>query len=289
MTMPDQNSKFRILTRRFRGWIENKLPYLLVIMLIFLLVIIYLWPRIFIIIPPGNAGVLYRPFGGGTETVRIYPERLHIINPFNTMYIYEVRERTIRYEFVALSKRGLPIDLAIAIRFLPIYEMLGLLHKDIGPDYVNRIVLPQVESVIRKKVGQRTAEEIYTNESGALVNIVNLAIEEVGRDYVQIDDIIIRTVELPKAIKNAIDDKLVQEQLEKSYVHRIRTARSEAIRKRIEARGIRDYQSIISQTLNDQLIRWQGVKATESIAESENAKIVVIGAGEEGLPVILGK
>ena len=189
----------------------------------------------------------------------------------------------------ALSTEGLPIKLSLSIRFVPTEQMLGLLHRDIGPDYLNRVVLPQTESVIRKNIGSRTAEAIYTNENGALANIVNRAIEEVGRNYIQIDDILIRSLELPETVKKAINEKLVHQEILKSYVFRLQTEQKEADRKRIESTGIRDYQATITETLNDQLIKWQGVQATLQMATSNNAKIVIIGAGEEGLPVILGQ
>lgn len=287
--MSDKDSRLRRRIRAGRVWLREKLHYFIVATLIVLLVLLFLWPRIVIVIKPGHAGVLYRPFWGGTQMDRIYHERLHIINPLNTMFIYEIRRQIVRHNMTALSIEGLPIKLSLAIRFVPIEQMLGLLHRDIGPDYLNRVVLPQTESVIRKNIGSRTAEAIYTNDNGTLANIVNRTIEEVGRNYIQIDDILIRSLELPETVKKAIDEKLVHQEILKSYVFRLQTEQQEADRKRIESAGIRDYQATITETLNDQLIKWQGVQATLQMATSTNAKIVVIGAGEEGLPVILGQ
>jgi regulator of protease activity HflC (stomatin/prohibitin superfamily) len=115
-----------------------------------------------------------------------------------------------------------------------------------------------------------------------------LAIEEAGQKFVRLDDIVIRRVDLPDEVRQAIAIKLVEEQKYLAYEFIKLKEQEEAERKRIEAQGIQDYQSIISQTLSDQLIKWQGVQATLSLAESENAKIIVIGAGKEGLPIILG-
>jgi len=268
--------------------LRDKLPYVIVATLILVMLLVYFWPRIFISIKPGEAGVLYRRFFGGTVIDRIYPERLHIINPFNIMYVYNIRQQLVRHDMVALSVEGLPLRLLLAIRFRPEYDMLGLLHQQVGPEYVDRIVVPQVESVLRRNIAEVTAEAIYTNREGVLTNIVLLAIEEVGRYYVEIEDIIIRTIELPDPVRESIEHKLVQEQVLKTYDFRLATEIREAERKAIEADGIRNYQKIISETLTDQLIRWQGVQATLELSTSENAKVVVVGGGDDGLPIILG-
>jgi regulator of protease activity HflC (stomatin/prohibitin superfamily) len=272
----------------FRYRLEQNLPYITVLLLIIIFLTIYFWDYLFITIDSGEAGVLYKRFGGGTVTEYVYPEGFRIVAPWDKMHIYNVRIQTVLHDFRVLTNKGLPITLTLAIRFRPEYEMVGLLHKNVGPDYVNTIIIPQIESVLRKQIGQYNPEEIYVNREGFLDKIILQALEEAGQKYVIVDDVIIRTVQLPEQIRTAIDDKLVQEQLYKAYVFRLDKEKEEAKRKLIEAQGIRDYQDIISKTLNEQLIKWQGVQATLSLAESENAKIVIIGAGKDGLPIILG-
>ena len=150
------------------------------------------------------------------------------------------------------------------------------------------MILPQIESVLRRRIGQHSPEEIYTNKEGVLSNIISLAIQEVGQKFVEVDEIIIRTVELPEQVKTAIEEKLVYEQQHLAYQFRLDREEQEAERKRIEALGIMVYQDIISSTLDEKLLRWQGIQATLEIAKSDNSKVVVIGAGEQGLPIILG-
>ena len=276
------------MTKKLSYWLKDRAPYLVVITLIVLLLILFLWSRIFILVRPGEGGVLYRPFTTGTVTDYVYPEGLHIVNPFNSMHIYNARVQLILHDFEVLTNRGLPIRLYIAVRFQPIYELIGVLHQQVGPDYPDKIILPQIESVLRRNVGQYSPEDIYTTQEGVLSNIITLALEEVGRKYVKVDEIIIRVVELPDGVRKAIEEKLVYEQQFLAYKFRLEREKQEAERKRIEALGIMVYQDIISATLDDRLIKWQGVQATLEMATSENAKVVVIGAGEEGLPVILG-
>ncbi len=273
--------------RVFRFLLGN-VHYLFIALLFSLMILFYFWRGIVIIIHSGEAGVLYRPFGHGTVTDYVYPEGLHIIAPWNTMFIYNIRAQTTYHEFNVLTNKGLPIKLTLAIRYHPEYDMVALLHQKVGPDYVNIIVIPQIESVLRRSIGQYDPEVIYANKGGILSNILVKAMEEAGQKYVHIDDIIIRTVELPPSIKKAIEEKLVYEQQEQAYVFRLEREKQEAERKRIEATGIKNYQEIVSQTLTDPLIRWQGVQATLQLSESSNAKVVVIGSGENGLPIILG-
>lgn len=274
--------------QKFRSWVAENTPGLIVFGLTFTLIFAVLWPRIVISVSPGEGGVLYKRLFVGTVVDYVYPEGLHILWPWNQMYIYDSRVQLVMHEFDVLTNKGLPIHLRIAVRFHPEYELLGVLHQRVGPDYVHKIILPQIESVLRKNIGQHNPEDIYTNKEGILSRIIVLALEETGRKYVRIDDIIIRSLELPEPVRKAIEEKLVYEQQYQAYDFRLKKEKQEAERKRIEAGGIKDYQAIISATLNEQLILWQGVEATLQLAQSPNSKVVVVGAGKNGLPIILG-
>lgn len=273
--------------KRLSAWARNNSYNLFIVLIVGLMVLFYYFRTIVVVIHPGEAGVLYRMFFGGTVTDYVYPEGLQIVQPWNKMYVYDIRIQTVKHDLNVLTNKGLPITLSLAIRYRPQREMLGVMHQHVGPDYVNTIVIPQVESVLRKNIGKEDPEVIYTNKGGILNDIILLALEEASRKYVQIDDIIIRTVTLPEEIRTAIEAKLVEQQKERAYEFKLAREEKEAERKRIESRGIRDYQSTISETLTQDLLRWQGVQATLQLSESQNAKVVVIGGGESGLPIIL--
>jgi len=268
-------------------WFRNKKPFLIIFLLLVALIVAFFWQRILITIDSGEAGVLFRRFTG-TEIDKIYSEGFHIVSPLDTMYIYEVRNQVALHEFDVLSLKGLIIHLSMAIRYRPEYDLLGILHQRIGPDYLQRVILPQIESVMRKELGNYGAEQIYTNEEGLLTNAILLALDEVGRNYVEVEDVIIRSLELPATLVDAIEDKLTQEEYLKSYEFRLQTAAKEAERKEIEAGGISKYHNIINSSLSKELLTYKGIEATKELADSQNAKIVVIGAGQNGLPVILG-
>lgn len=268
-------------------WLQQKKAYLIIFLLIFVFLIVVLWNRIVITANVGEAGVIFHRFTG-TEIDKIYGEGVHIICPLDILTIYETRNQIALHEFDVLSVKGLRIHLAIAIRYRPRYDMLTVLHQRIGPDYLQRVVLPQIESVMRKQLGGYNADQIYTNENSLLNKAIVLAIDEVGRNYVVVDDVIIRSLALPENIVKAIEDKLAQQEHLKSYEFRLQTARKEAQRKIDEAWGIHEAQRIIGETLTPEILSFEGIKATKELAKSHNAKIVVIGSGKNGLPLILG-
>lgn len=285
------------MRKKFRAWLKRKIPYLIVIILILIWVIVFFWSRIVITIHSGEAGVLYWLFFGGTETDHVYSEGIHLISPWDKMYIYNVRIQTVLHELEVLTNRGLPIRLTLAIRFQPEYETVGVLHQEVGPDYVNTIIVPDIDSVLRKNIGHRNPEDIYVNKEGILTKIIVNALNELGQKYVKIDGIVIRKVTLPVPIKQAIEEKLVEEQRYQTYDFRLKREEKEAERRtieatgiankrRIEATGIRDYQQIIAETLDEKLLKWHGIDASLKLSESENAKVIVIGAGKDGLPII---
>jgi regulator of protease activity HflC (stomatin/prohibitin superfamily) len=273
--------------QRMRYSFRDKWFYWILLGITLTLSMIFFRDRIVIWIETGEGGVLYRPFDGGTVTDQVFTEGIHFLMPYNRMTHYNARIQIIRHEFDVLTNRGLPVNLKIAVRYRPIFELLGVLHQRVGPDYPNKIILPQIESVLRKGLGTHSPEEIYTNKNLLLTGLVRRAIEEIGRKFVIVDDIIIREVRLPPGVKKAIEDKLVEEQRFLSYRFRLQAETQEAERKRIESGGIRDYAKNIATTMSEKVLRWHGVQATLKLATSSNAKVVIIGGGKDGLPLML--
>ena len=262
--------------------------YLTALLLFLLLLLAFLWPRMVVTIKAGEAGVLYKRFAGGTVVDYVYSEGVHLIPPWDIMTIYNTRVQARYHEFRVLTTKGLPITLYLTIRYYPEYDLIGLLHQQVGPEYVDTIIIPQVESVLRKTIGKHDPEEIYTTRRGVLDRIIVQALEEAGQKFVVVDDVIIRRIELPDSIRDAIAEKLIYEQKLQAYQFRLAAEREEAKRKEIEAGGISRYQQIISESLTQSMLTWKGIQATEQLAESPNSKVVVIGAGSDGLPIILG-
>lgn len=256
--------------------------------LAFLLILSFFWSNIVINIRAGEAGVLWSRVRG-TLTDRVYPEGVNIVLPWNVMTIYNVRYQTVERSFLVLSRDGLEITVEVAVRFKPLDRLVPKLHQQVGPGYIDTIVTPEVNTAVRTVIGRYRPDELYAATYQEIQgDIVTLARQRVRNRFVLIDDVLIRTIVLPPVVAAAIQRKLEQEQASLEMQYRLARERQEADRKRIEADGIRDYQEAISSTLNDRLLLFKGIEATTVLAQSTNAKVVVIGAGENGLPLILG-
>lgn len=272
---------------RLRASVRENISLLIIAFLIILFVIVYFWHNIFISIKPGEAGVLYRRFLGGTVVDRVYAEGFHIILPWDLMTIYNVRYQVIRHQMDALTQKGLKIQIHLTVRYQPEYRLLGVLHQAVGPDYPDKIVIPETEAVIRQIVGRFEADEIYSTQRALIQQILNDSVNQISQRFVKVDDVIITKVELPQTIQEAIQSKMEQRELAAAYEFRLQREEKEAERKRIEAKGLADYNRTVDASLTDKILTWKGVQATLELSASKNAKVVIIGAGKNGLPIIL--
>lgn len=280
-------SRIRALRSRCRSHFDLHFPEYVVAVLLFLLLLVYLWPRIFITVHSGEAAVLYRRFFVGTVVDKVYTEGFHIIAPWNVMTIYDVRYQTILHKLEVLTNKGLKIEVTLSIRYRPETDVLGVLHQVVGPGYLEKIVIPEVESTVRTVLGRYDAEEIYTTQKGVIQQVMNTSLDQVSQRFVKIDDVMITGVDLPPKIREAIESKLEEQQLAEAYVFRLDREKKEGERKRIEAAGIRDYNDMIESSLSENVLKWKGVEATRDLSKSANTKVVIIGGGKDGLPVIL--
>jgi regulator of protease activity HflC (stomatin/prohibitin superfamily) len=270
------------------NWMKRNLPYLLVAAFVILFLLAYLFNSIVVSVMPGEAAVLYRRFFGGTDLTHVYGEGVHLIWPWDIMYCYNIRVQQVPHESEVLTKDGLKVTIETAIICYPDYGLLGMLHQHVGPDYINAIVIPEIEAIIRTNLGKMSAEEIYMAATPILESTVNKAVEKISERFVRIDDVLIKKIILPEFVKQAIENKMQEKHLALAYEFKLQRERQEAERKRVEALGIKTYNDLINTSLTSEMLKWKGILATESIAQSPNTKVVIIGNGENGLPVILG-
>lgn len=279
---------FRIWWRARYKLIRN---YFIVLGLLLSFLTVYFWPylndRVFMSLRPGEAGVLWERFFGGTNLNYTYREGFHFVLPWNRLYVYNVRLQQTPHKIVALCKNGLPIELEVSIRHRPLDGKLPLLHTVVGPDYVNVVVKPEIEAHVRAVVSQFEPMELYTSEGYILNLILQGAASEIAERYISLDDLLIKRIILPSKIADAIEAKLIEEQRVFEYDFRIAQARKEAERKAIEAGGILKFQEAVASggSFRDYL-RYAGIQATVDLARSENAKMVIVG-NSDGLPLIL--
>jgi prohibitin 1 len=269
---------------------ENQgLPKTMVLAIIGLIFVVLFGSSMFVTIEPGENGVLFKKFGGGLDKEMVYGQGFHVIAPWNTMHVYDVRLKDTFEKMEVLSKNGLSIKIDLSFRYQPVADSIGFLHDGIGKNFLESIIKPEIRSVTREVIGNYLPEELYSTKREAIEDeIYELTRENIEAKYIRLDAILIRDVTLPLTLQTAIEQKLKQEQESLEYEFKIDKARKEAERKEIEARGISEFQKIITRTITPQLLKWKGIEATQEIAKSPNAKVVVIGNGEGDLPIILG-
>ena len=237
----------------------------------------------------GQAGVLYKTFGNGVVTDKTYGEGFHIVAPWNKMIVYEVRQQEIFEKMSVLSSNGLEIKLDASAWFQPDYENLGKLHQEKGENYVDRVLLPTIRSAARSVVGRYTPEQLYSSKRDAIQNeIFEETKKIVSKQYIQLNEILVRDVTLPTTIKDAIERKLRQEQEALEYEFRLVKAKKEAERQKIDAEGKAVANKILSASLTDKILKEKGIEATLELSKSQNSKVIVVGSGKNGLPIILG-
>ena len=213
----------------------------------------------------------------------------HIKAPWDKIYEYEIRQQELFENLEVLSSNLLKIKMDMTVFYQPVYDKLGYLETERGSRYKEKVIQPAMRSVAREVIAQYLPEEFNTTKREEIqLEIENRLAEKLSSNYIQLNDVLIRNIELPLTLEQAIERKLQQEQESLEYEFRIEKASKEAERKRIEAEGIRDFQNIVSQSISDDLLQWKGIEATTELAGSNNAKVVVIGSGESGLPLILG-
>jgi regulator of protease activity HflC (stomatin/prohibitin superfamily) len=241
-------------------------------------------------IDAGEAGVLWKRFSGGVVTDEVpLGEGFHVVAPWNEVIKYEVRQQELTEKMKILSSNGLDIQLEATAWYQPEVEKLGLLHQTKGENYLERVIKPAMRSATRSVVGRYTPEQIYSSKRDAIQNEIYEETKKIiENQYIQLNEVLVRDVTLPDAIKDAIERKLGQEQESLEYEFRLEKASKEAEKQRIEAKGKADANAILSASLNDKILKDKGIEATLKLATSPNAKVVVIGSGADGMPLILG-
>lgn len=236
----------------------------------------------------GHRGIVFKTLGGGTSK-EVLGEGMHLIPAWNHVIPYDTRVHEMKEPLVVLSSNGLTLRVDASVRYRPKADELYELQTQIGPDYAGKLVAPIVRSEARKVFGRYQPEEIYSTKREEIERqIYDEVTKALQGKHVVVEAVLVRDVEMPEAIKTAIGDKLAEEQRAQKMRFTLDRERQEAQRKQIEAEGISKYQSVVRQGLTAEYLQYKGIEATQKLAESPNTKIVIVGAGKGGLPVILG-
>ncbi|MGA8077427.1 MAG: prohibitin family protein, partial [Xanthobacteraceae bacterium] len=311
--------------RRWWSHLTRHLPGFSVLLMTGLLIVVVLWPYIVITVPSGRVGVLWKRFNGldlycwcwvGRGTVldprELREEGLHIIWPWDKLFLYDLRLQSNTQTYNAISKDGVNVAAQISVRYQLLHNSVGVLHKFIGPGYLDSVINPEIGSQARQIISQYTAEEVYTSREEIQKQIRDAAQKSLAanlnklvqpdameqpdpkhyndflQDAIQILDTLVLSIELPPEIVAAINRQTEQYYMINEYKFRVQREAEESKRKQIEADGIAAFQKTVSKGISDSYLRWRGIEATLALAQSPNTKIVIIGSGKDGLPIILG-
>ncbi|MGH9658862.1 MAG: prohibitin family protein [Bryobacteraceae bacterium] len=250
-------------------------------------------------VSPGHVGV---PILFGRVSPTVLVEGLHLVNPLATLERFSVRTETYNMNegdsVSALSSDGVSMPMDVSVAYRLVAADAPWVFQNLGRHYVESIVRPAARSAVPEAVSRFTFQEAYSSRREELAarmrSTIAAKIKGALSQYsgfsgaaVLIQEVFLRKIQLPSNLKDAIEQKMRAEQEAERMAYVLQREEREADRKRIEARGIRDFQSIVTEGISDKLLQWKGIEATETLARSANAKVVVVGAGKGGLPLIL--
>ena len=301
-------------SRRRHAWwrfVERRLPMIVLMLMVATLVAVFLAPYVLHTVPSGYVGVPWRRFQNGTalDPRQLRNEGMRFIFPWNKLFLYDLRLQSVTQSYNAISRDGISLTASINIRFRLKRDSVPQLHQAIGPDYIQALVVPEVGNRMREVIAEYSAEEVYSTKRSEIQDKIRQRAEamlgekmvEGGENDVEyapyrvplyamlnLIDTLILGIELPNAVVTAINRKVEQYYISEEYEFRVAREIRESERKKIEAEGISEFQRIVSRGISDSYLRWRGIEATLQLAQSSNSKIVILGNGKDGLPVILG-
>ena len=242
--------------------------------------------QMFTVIPAGHTGVI--DFLGYVSDNTLKPG-VNIVNPMANVEKMSIKTQELKELMSVPSKEGLSVDLEISLLFKLDSEKANDIYKTVGPDYADIILVPQFRSVVRGVTARYEAKALYTASREKLAGEILVELENlVGPRGIIVEQAPLRQIQLPERLTKSIEEKLQAEQESQRMEFILTREKQEADRKRIEAKGIADFQEIVSKGISEQLLKWKGIEATEKLAGSQNTKVVIIGSGKDGLPLILG-
>lgn len=238
----------------------------------------------FTVVPAGHVGVV--DFFG-TVSDNTLKAGINFVNPLARIVKMSVKTQELKEVMDVPSKEGLTVQLEVSILYHLNPEKAADVYKTVGENYESIIIEPQFRSVTRGVTASFDARALYTSEREHLSKMILDELEKtIAVRGITVESAPLRRVGLPSGLSASIEQKLQAEQESQRMQFILTKEKQEADRKRIEAQGISDFQKIVNQGLNSQLLTWKGIEATEKLANSPNTKVIIVG-GKDGLPLIL--
>jgi prohibitin 2 len=276
-----------------RNWVEFFAGTALLVLAVFVL-----WPFMVHTVPPGHVGVLWKRFSGtqiAPESIR--SSGIRFTMPWDRLYIYDARLQNVERTVQAVTIEGLDVTVSVLSRFVIVPEKAGMLHEAVGEAYTDTLLEPALRAMVLSQVSKYRAENLYSEDradfeaillSNLRASLTNVE-SKIGLmgSLLTIADLRVEEITLPEIVRDSIHRKEQMRQISETFDYRLELEDKERERKRIEAEGIRAFQNIVSPGVTESYLRWRGIEATLELAQSPNTKIIVIGGGTDGLPIIL--
>jgi len=243
--------------------------------------------QLFTVVPAGTVGVV--DFLGSVSNTTL-KSGVNIVNPLANVIKFSIKTQELKETMSVPSKEGLSVQLEVSLLYSLDPDNASKIYKSVGENYEEIIIVPQFRSVVRGVTSEYEAKALYTESRDQLATKMKDQLEKlVGPRGITVESAPMRQITLPAGLLGSIEQKLQAEQASQQMQFVLRKEEQEADRKRIEAKGIADFQEIVARGISQNYLQWKGIEATEKLANSTNAKIVIIGSGKNGLPVILNQ
>lgn len=233
------------------------------------------------IVPAGHVGVI-DTFGQVDD--RVLQPGLHLRNPLSKVVKLSVQTQELKETTQAPSKEGLMMSVDVSILYRLDPTQARQVYQTVGTNYQEVIILPQFRSLIRNATAQYNAQDLYTTQRQAVIQQLEKDLNRVLNPRgIVVEDTPLRNVILPENLRQSIEAKLQADQESQRMQFVLTKEKQEADRKRIEAQGQSDAQKILSQGLNDSVLRFRQIEAMQKLADSKNTKVVVLGADSKNI------
>jgi regulator of protease activity HflC (stomatin/prohibitin superfamily) len=253
-----------------------------------LFILMGLSSSIFFSLGATERGIIFYKFGEGLDKENVLQPGFHTKAPWNDLIIFDVSEISSDETMDINDKNGLPIHVDVTVRYTPKNDKIAFIYEKFKTDYASRLVIPEMRSMTRQVMARYTAEEIYSTKRAEVETTIKTETEKIlNANFIDSKAVLIRSIKLPDQIRMSIESKLQQQQEALAYQYRLDKEKSEAERKRIAAEGESRANNIINNSLTTNLLRMRGIEATLELSKSPNAKVIVVGSGGDGMPLIL--
>jgi regulator of protease activity HflC (stomatin/prohibitin superfamily) len=268
---------------------NRRLPFIVLGVVAFIIVMA-LSSSLFFTVQSNERAVIFYPFADvGLDVDHIVQPGTHMKAPWNDVYTYRINEMTANETMNILASNGLSIHVDVTVRYSPMPDKIGYIHQKFTQGYDSVLVIPEVQSTVRQVMGRYTAEEIYSTRRAEVETAIKTETEKaLSANNVNATAVLIKALTLPENIRSSIESKLQREQEALAYKFILEKEKSEAERKRIAAEGESKANNIVNNSLTDKLLKMRGIEATLELSKSPNSKVIIIGSGKDGMPLILG-